>query len=288
MKRFKKIIIAIVFLILLNISIWSSLFQTGNNKFEITFIDVGQGDAILIKTPNNYYGIIDGGPSNNLVSKVEDLLPENKNYIDFILITHPDKDHIKGFEELIKNYNIGTVFINKYNKHSSTLKAIEQMIQEKRIQNYSLNESTDFLVDGVYFDIIWPSQDMSVYDFYDFNETSISAHISYRGFDFITMGDLSSKFEKQAIKNINKNSLKDVELFKASHHGSRFSGDQELFQLISPQYTIFSTGINNTYGHPSLEVIENALKVNSEILRTDIDGNIKFSITSYNDFEIFK
>lgn len=288
MKSLQNIIIAIIFLILLNISIWSSLFQTGNNKFEITFIDVGQGDSILIKTPNNYYGIIDGGPSNNLVSKVENLLPENQNYIDFILITHPDKDHIHGFVELIKSYNIGTIFINKYNKDSSSLKAIEQLIQEKSIENYSLNENTDFSIDGVYFDIIWPSKDLNVYDFYDFNETSISAHINYRDFDFITMGDLSSSFEKQAIRNLDSNNLNDIELFKGSHHGSRFSGDQELFQLISPRYTVFSTGANNTYGHPSLEVIQNALQVNSEVIRTDIDGNIKFSITSGNDFEVFK
>lgn len=288
MKIIKNIIIAIIFLVLLNLSIWSGLFQAGNNKFEITFIDVGQGDSILIKTPNNYYGIIDGGPSDSLVSKVEKLLPAGQKHIDFVLITHPDKDHINGFVELIKSYNIGTIFINKYNKESSSLTAIELLIQEKNIENYSLNEDTDFSIDGVYFDIIWPSRDLDVYNFYDFNETSISAYIRYNDFDFITMGDLSSSFEKQAIANLDTDNLLDIELFKASHHGSRFSGNPDLFQSISPIYTVFSAGKNNTYGHPSEEVIQNALRVNSKVMRTDIDGNIKFSITSGNDFEIFK
>lgn len=288
MKRLTNIIIALGFLILLNISIWSSLFSVNNKKLEITFIDVGQGDSILIKTPNNHYGIIDGGPNNDLVNKIEDLLPPNQRYIDFILVTHPDKDHINGFIELIESYSIGTIFINKYNKDSSTLGELENLIKKYNIQNFSLNESTDFEIDSVSFDIIWPSVDMEVYNFYDFNETSVSAHIKFNGFDFVTMGDLSSNFESQAISKIQPSLLQDVELFKASHHGSRFSGNLELFNLLTPEYTVFSSGINNTYGHPSSEVISNATQVNSEIIRTDIDGNIKFSVTSNNDFEVFK
>jgi competence protein ComEC len=176
----------------------------------------------------------------------------------------------------------------KTNKNTIILNEILGIIKSKNIPTIQLTNAVDFNFDGLDFNTLWPSTNLDVYNFSDFNDTSISFLISYKNFDLLTMGDLSSEYEEKAIKDINNLTDIDLEVLKASHHGSKHSSSLKLLNILTPEIIVFSAGRNNSYSHPNPEVIENSNKIGSDVYRTDISGNIKFVINSSEDYKIFK
>ncbi|MEP7103527.1 MAG: MBL fold metallo-hydrolase [Candidatus Dojkabacteria bacterium] len=271
--------ILLTILVISNFFVWTNLSATEARKgaLEIDILNIGQGDSILIKTPNNHFGLIDGGRDSTVLGELSQVLPIGKTYLDFVIMTHPDADHIAGFIDVFKNYQVNKVFFNKADKSNEVITKIKDEIQEFNIKNYSIDMENDFTIDGIYFDFTWPQDHTKTYTFSNSNDMSASVLIKYEGYKFLTMGDLPSDYEEPSLKNLPVED-RDIDFLKVSHHGSKYSTNLEFLQEIKPEYSFISVGKDNTYGHPTEEVIDNLEKVNSKIFRTDKDGRITLNI----------
>ena len=273
----KVFLFTLTLLIAINISIWREFlsYESKLNYFEFTMLDVGQGDSFLIKTPNNYYGLIDTGRGSKVIEELEKQLPYNYDTLEFVILTHPDADHIEGFLKLVDFFNVKKLFINSSVNDNDIIKEFSTKIN---FQTYSLFDLNDFTLDLVNFDVLWPK--MSEYlQVKDKNDSSVAIAIRYKDLDIYTAGDLPVNYEVQSVENLKFN---DFDILKVGHHGSKTSTGIEFLNILKPEISLISVGKNNSYGHPSEEIIGNLGIVKSSIFRTDMDGSISIRSDGYN------
>jgi competence protein ComEC len=268
--------IAIFLLISSCANLWIN-YSRINSQLEIYILDIGQGDAILIKTPENNLILVDGGKDKFILNELGKVLPYWANSIDVIIATHPDLDHIGGLYEVAEDYNVDTFFINRVHKDSETFSNLK--IEASKKDNYQINYLNDFEIDNLKFDIIWPEDLTTLSSLENINDTSISFKLSYNNFTFLSMGDLNDEFELKALQNCE---CEDIDVLKVSHHGSKTSTPQELLDTINPKISVIAVGMNNSYGHPHKGVVDRIEKNNSFIYRTDRDGRIKIITNGKN------
>jgi len=274
-----KYIFIPIILILSNFFVWSNVYSYESSKgtFEMDVLNIGQGDSILIKTPQNHYGLIDTGRDSKVLSELSQTLPLGRTYLDFVILTHPDADHIGGIDDILESYRVNALFFNKNIKTNELIEDIKSKIQETNTKNYSIDMQNDFTLDGISFDVIWPQDHTKTYTFDNSNDISTSILIKYEGFEILSLGDLPSDFESTSLSDLLPADV-DIDFLKVSHHGSHFSTNMDFLSKIKPEYAFISVGAGNSYGHPTEEVLNNLKSVNSTIFRTDEDGRIKLVI----------
>lgn len=250
------------------------------NKSEITFLDIGQGDSILITNYNGQIGIIDSGKSNNLIFELSKQIPSYFRKIGFVLATHPDSDHIEGFISLVKRYKIEKFFINKYPKDSSIYRKLIQLLDENKIQTINLTDKDDFSFGEFIIDVIWPPSNKEIFS-KDFNNHSISTILTAGNIELFTFGDLDREHELMSLENYNNKIGETFKILKVSHHGSKSSTSIEFLDRIMPDLAIISVGYNNRYGHPHNEVLDLLNQKNIPVLRTDINSTITIPTTGF-------
>lgn len=249
---------------------------------EVIFLDVGQGDSILIKSKTNQYGLIDTGKNGNILSNLEKYIPANNKTLEFIILTHPDQDHIGMFSEISKRYAIKNLFMNKTAKTNNTLDKIKDIIITKSIPNYPLYDINDFIFGEFNIDVLWPVSNTSSGDF-ESNEYSIGISLSLDSFDLVSMGDLGSYVEDDLINFLPN---KHFEVLKLSHHGSKHSSSEDFIKFVDPEIAIISAGRNNSYGHPSSEVIDRLTENKVPFISTQERGDIRIEIQESGIFDI--
>ncbi len=266
-KKSKKVIfILFIFILILYIK------PSFDKDTYVYFIDVSQGDSALIVTKNNKSILVDTGGKLNY--KNDNWKQKNKEFnlmtssiipffksiglkkIDYLLITHGDADHAGYSIELLNNYKVMNKYTNKGRKNSL----------EKKI-NISSLESKYLKID----DIEIYSLNDSIYN--NENKDSLVLLFKIYNYKFLFMADADKEVEKNIIKKYN---LKNIDVLKVGHHGSKTSTDESFINEITPKYSIISVGKNNKFGHPNIETL-NTLK-KSKILRTDELGTIKITL----------
>jgi len=275
---FYKKKILYVLLIMLIIHNNSAFFKSETN---ITFLDVGQGDSILITLPKSKGNIlIDTG---GFISYQKEKWQErNKNYsialdklilyfksiglknIDYLIISHGDYDHMGEAINLVENFKVEKVILNcgEFNELETDLIKI---LDKKKIKYYSCIKELDIDDNKLYF--------LNSKNYDNENDNSSVIYTELNNYKFLFMGDAGVEVEEELIKKYN---LKDIDILKVGHHGSKTSSSKNFINEINPKYSIMSVGKNNRYGHPNKEVLNNL--DNSKIYRTDIDGSIMFKI----------
>jgi len=269
-ENFKKYII---YELLILISFAYALIIIPSDKFEISFLDVGQGDAIFIKTQKNKQILIDGGPSNVVVEKLNEVMPFFDRTIDLLILTHPDYDHLSGALEVLKRLDVKNVLMTGVYMESTYYDEFMKELKSKDINILIADSENDFKIDEVYFDILYPFENISNEKFDPINNSSIAILLRYKDLKIFLGGDIEIKIEDELI-NTYKNL--DVDIYKASHHGSKTSSSLNFLQFLKPETVIIQVGKDNIYKHPSLSVLNNFAQVGMDnIYRTDIDGSIK-------------
>ena len=237
------------------------------------FLDVGQGDSMFILTENKKSIIIDTGGKitykkenwavrNSSYSICEDtLVPFYKslgiNKIDYMFITHGDVDHAKEAKCIEQSMNVKQSFINS-----------DEVTEYEKLYNYKKFGNSFIKIDNVK---IYNIND-NLYD--NENDNSLVLLIEINDLKFLLMGDAGVLVEKNLMDRYN---LKEIDILKVGHHGSKSSSSKEFIDEVNPKYSIISVGKNNRYGHPNSDVLDNL--GNSKIYRTDKDGTILFKIT---------
>lgn len=301
-KIYGRLIILFLVLILFLLSIYFYQNLLGEKKLIVRFLDIGQGDSILIQTPNRENILIDAGPSDKVVNKLEKYLSIFDKDIDITIFTHPDADHITGFYYVLQKYNVKRIIQNgDNNKESEVYKEVGNKI-EKEIEKVGAEKITANCGDKITFKnnkeisliiyIIHPIKNELIIN--ESNENSIVALLVYGNYSFLFTGDVGKDVENKLFFNIQKcfnesdvkiieNTLKNLTVLKVSHHGSNTGSSEEFLKKIKPEYSIISAGKNNRYNHPTKEVITTLEKYSKNILNTIENGDILFK-TNGKDF----
>ncbi len=232
----------------------------------ITFIDVGQGDSILLSTKGKNVLIDTGGNIDYdlSINTINYLKSEGIKKLDYLILTHSDFDHSGVSINLANNFKVEKVIFN-CGEFNDLEQELIKVLDKKKIKYYSCIKELNIDNKKLYF--------LQTKEYDNENDNSNVIYTELNGYKFMFMGDASITTEKEIIDKYN---LPDIDVLKVGHHGSRTSSGKEFINEINPKYSIISVGKKNRYGHPNKEVLDN-LK-NSKIYRTDKDGSIMFKI----------
>ena len=247
----------------------------------VYFIDVGQGDSILLVTPYKDQTIlIDTG--GNISYEVEEWKKRKEEYsigkdtiialmrkigikkIDYLILTHGDYDHMGEAINLIENFKVDKVIFN-CGEFNGLEQDLIKVLDKKKIPYYSCIKQLNIDDNKLYF--------LNNKDYGNENDNSSVIYTELNNHKFLFMGDAGIEVEEGLIEKYN---LNDIDVLKVGHHGSKTSSSENFINEISPKYSIISVGKNNRYGHPNKEVLSNLEQ--SKIYRTDQDGSIMFKI----------
>ena len=249
----------------------STTTQTSANV-TIKFIDVGQGEAILIALPEKTM-LIDAGPTGS-APKIAQVLQElGRNKIDYLVATHPDEDHIGGMADVISNTQIGTIYAPNKTNNTATYRKFLAAIQNNNLQ-ITLAEAGTIIdqTDSYKLEILWPKKDAN---FPETNDYSIIIKLTVGNKMFLFTGDAPTS----AILDSNPG---HIDVLKVSHHGSRTGTTEQLVRKLSPTYAVVSYAVDNSYGHPMQSVLNALHKYSVEVWGTGANGIITITCDGTN------
>lgn len=275
MKLKKKNLIITCLLICLSIVFTACSQQSSNavntsnksNELKVHYIDVGQGDSILVQTKDKNI-LIDAGTRKSSDNLISYLKKQHIKKLDYVIATHPHEDHIGGMPKVIEEFEISNFYAPKKTANTKIFKDMILQLKKKNLKinvakkgislNLSTNSSLDFLA---------PVKD----NYENTNDSSAVVKLTHGNTKFLFTGDAEKTSEKDIL---NSNEDLSSNVLKVGHHGSHSSSSKEFLDKINPKIAIISCGKNNDYGHPHKETMKELNKRNIEVYRTDIDGNI--------------
>lgn len=280
MKIFRLFFLLIISLLLLVGCAQKKTTTTASSTFTaptliIKVLDVGQGDSILIKTPNKVI-LIDAGTINGSKNLVRLLKNSDITNIDIFFASHPHSDHIGGVQSILKNFSVKQIYDSGQKMPSGLYINMLKKAAEQKIP-FSIAKAGDQieLDPDIYLEVLSPIQPFFMMgtdsDKYDLNKNSIVTRLVYKDFSMLLTADIEKATEDRLLQN--GQPLKST-ILKAPHHGSRTSSSPKFLHAVNPDAVIISLGVDNEYKHPHKEVIDRYKKMNLNIYETDQHGTI--------------
>lgn len=236
-----------------------------DGSFWVEFIDVGQGDSALIQC-DGHYMLIDGGPSS-ASSVVYAILKNSEiDYIDYMIATHPDADHIGGLAGALNYATVGVCYSPETSHDTKTFESLVKYLNKQNVAITVPSAGTTFQLGRASVEILGPIEKSS-----DTNNNSIVTKITFGNTCFLFMGDAEIEEEYSLIEAGVELSC---DVLKVGHHGSVCSTSDEFLRKATPRYVIFSVGAENSYGHPTEEVLAKLRAFDLSLYRTDMQGDI--------------
>jgi len=245
--------------------------RPASRQLIVHFIDVGQGDCILVQFPNGKVMLIDAGDDQNAPFIVDYLREHRIRVIDYLVATHPHADHIGGLDEVIEAFDIGKVYMPRVTHTTRSFQEVLLSLQRKELAVTAAEKGVLIVKDrGVEARVLAPGA--SSYE--DLNDYSAVIRVVYGSTAFLFTGDAGKTSEQQMIES---GSDLRADVLKVAHHGSSDATTEAFLQRVSPKYAVISVGRNNDYGHPHRETLDALSRNGIQVYRTDIDGTIVFS-----------
>ena len=234
---------------------------------EVHYIDVGQGDATLIKC-GSHAMLIDGGNNNKGTTVQLYLKKQGVESLDYVIGTHPDADHIGGLDVIVYKYNCDTVIMPDYEKDTKTYQELVDVIHDKNMKITYPVVGEQYALGEAKFTIIAPNSNSYGGNA---NDYSVAILLEYGKNRFLFTGDAEEASETEMLSNGIELS---ADVYKVAHHGSRSASTQEFINAVRPKYAVISCGEGNSYGHPHAEVLNRLRSMGVEVFRTDEQGSI--------------
>ena len=250
--------------------------QQPGDEVQFHFIDVGQGDAILITTPEGNMLIDSGDLSPDSQKKLDSYLKsQNIDAFEVVVFTHTDADHIGSGDIVINSYDVKTVIMPDYQATTKVYNRLVNAIEKHNVDLVLIGEDEDCEKPGYTFKLgpITHTVMAPTKDFDDPNEMSVVIKSVYGETSVLLTGDAEIKSEKAMLLEYTNGEL-DVDILKAGHHGSSSSTSHSFMTATSPEITIISCGEGNSYGHPQKVVMDRLEKAEITVYRTDLQGTI--------------
>jgi competence protein ComEC len=246
---------------------------TTNEHLEVTLLDVGQGDAILVETPDGQVVLIDGGPSvGRLLNELGAALPRSEHRVDLVVLSHPQEDHITGLVGLFDRYDVGAVLAGPREGSIGAYDALRERIASAGVPVLVAERGlVADLGDGVELEVLGPPPEGVHKGADELNENSVVLQLRYGDVSFLLTGDLGFLGEEALLR-----SGADLHstVLKVGHHGSDGSTSTAFLDAVKPGVAAISVGVKNSFGHPSPTT---RLRLEGiPLLRTDVNGRITF------------
>ncbi len=241
----------------------------------ISFLDVGQGDGILIQSPTGVQVLVDGGPGNNLIAPLQKEMAWYDKTVDMLIVTNPDKDHFEGFIGLLDHYKTFAV-LEPGTTGGASFPLLGEALAKKQIPRFTALSNQRVNLGGeAYLYILFPDRDISGLSS---NDGSIVMKLVYGKTCALLQGDSTAKIEEYLLEKAKAEQKEKLhcDIIKLGHHGSRTSSTLEYLKASGAKWGIISAGEGNSYGHPHQEVLENLAKAKIEALGTYNLGTISF------------
>ncbi len=264
---------------LLIITILTSLACTSlpENNLQVSFLDVGEGDAILIQA-NGQNILIDGGPSGQTVcQELGKLLPFWERKIDLLILSHPHLDHLTGLLEVMKRYQIGKILASPLSSDLPSYQEFLQRAVENKIEYLIAKSGQQFMLsNGALLNILNPSDNIYTESSVEIDDCSLVMLLTYGDHSIFLTSDIGSKTESLLLR---ERLVKNTDILKIAHHGSATSSSASFLMVTNPAIAVISVGANNQFGHPDQSVLARIHEAGIKtIYRTDLDGTITFVI----------
>jgi len=257
--------------------VWTAAFTVPDNRLHVFFLDVGQGDAILIQKGHQQI-LIDGGPDpEKICLELGDKLPFWDRTIEMVILTHPDVDHITGLVEVLQRYEVKQVLTSGQECDSSVCMEWRRLIEEKDIEHTIARAGQRIALSGeVSLEVLHPQRTLLQATASDVNNNSVVLRLVFHDFSLLLPGDVFEEAEQHLLDQ--RSSLRSTAL-KVAHHGSDTSSCPEFLAGVEPQLAVISVGEGNPFGHPSPEVVERLVEMVGEdnVYLTSEQGTIELT-----------
>ena len=280
----------------------------------VHFVDIGQGDGIIVQFPNGQNMLIDAGPKSKVTQLTDYIDSLGITTFDYLIATHQDEDHIGGMPTVFDKYQVNYVFRpfvyssyssgdlssedlpenfndgNRAKTYTCTTKIYYEFLQsivDERCGWSFFNKDSDFTMDftvenvdySLSFDFLTPTSDIKNVSYTDANDYSPIIILYYADYRIMFTGDAEKTTEKEFLDYYTDDISKfDVDLLKVGHHGSKTSSSQALIDIVRPEDSVISCGKGNKYKHPLTETLQRLADIGSNIYRTDVQGTIILSV----------
>ncbi len=269
-------LMSLIVLTLISIGVWAGLYIEGGaqieQQFEVTFLDVGQGDATLIETPGGTQVLVDGGPNSSVLQVLAKELPLFDRTLDMVVATHPDSDHVGGLSDVLERYTVSQLLATEHEGDSVAATAFYDAAEvegavitmARRGQVWQLDTDTKL-------EVLFPETETSAMET---NAASIILKLTHGNNCFLLTGDAPKRIEEYLVLAEGENLECDV--LKIGHHGSRTSTSEMFLAEVEPRYAVISYGADNRYGHPHVEVTDLLFNERVEVFETAKQGSVTF------------
>ena len=282
--KVKKILKVLVASSILLIIFSSVLIYYYPKTLKIYFVDVGQGDCTLIKTPTNKHILIDGGGSEfgNFDVGESTLLPylldRRITTIDYMLISHFDSDHIDGLFAVMENLKIKNIIISKQGEKSDNFIRFQELVKNKKVNVLVVKKGDRIQIDKYsYFEILFPEKNLIQDNV--LNNNSIVANFCSIGLKILFTGDVEEIAENRLCELYRDTDKLKSTILKVAHHGSKTSSTAKFLELVTPKIALIGVGEGNKFGHPNNGVLDRIRDYTNKIYRTDKNGEIEIIYT---------
>ena len=251
---------------LIDLNVTQAPLPVPGDDLIVHFIDVGQGDSILIQFPEGETLLIDASTRSRGNDVVSYLKNNGISAIDYLVATHPHEDHIGGLTKVIDEFDIGKIYMPKVAHTTKTYEDLLTVIKEKNLKVTTAKVGvTIFENPEINVKILAPASDK----YKEINDYSAVIKIKYNQTSFLFMGDAMAASEKELLsEDISAN------LIKIGHHGSNSSTNNKFLEKVNPEYAVISCGTDNSYGHPAENILKKLAENDIDTYRTDKSGTI--------------
>ncbi|MDD3369273.1 MAG: ComEC/Rec2 family competence protein [Lachnospiraceae bacterium] len=235
--------------------------QTGT--LEVHFLDVGQADSTLLLC-DGHAMLIDCGTEDKGTAIQNYLQKRGIRQLDYLVLTHPDSDHIGGAAVVVTKFDIGKTFVSNYEKSNSTYKKLIKAMDNKDLKGITPKVGSSYTLGSAKFTILAPND-----TYEDPNNASVALRIVYGKNSFLFTGDAEEEAEQDILTN--KKMVKS-DVYQVGHHGSNTSTSDDFLEAVAPKYAVISCGEGNSYGHPRAETLNKLRAAGVQVFRTDEQG----------------
>ncbi len=286
----KVFLIAATLLLLLGCILIYQNITYNDKKLHVVICNVGQGDAIFIRTPQGSDILIDGGPDDKVLSCLSKHMPFWERDLELIMLTHPHADHFTGLFSVLKTYKVKAFATEDLENKTLGFGELTNLIKNKAISTRFVFAGDKFkLKDGVEFEIVGPTEEFlrqtspggTIGESNEFG--SVETLIKFKDFSALFTGDSQASELADALQPFDSaQGFSPVSVLQVPHHGSKTGLNAEILDFLQPKLAVISVGLKNKYGHPTPFILDLLKSNNIKTLRTDQNGEVEITSDGFN------
>ncbi|MBI3261347.1 MBL fold metallo-hydrolase [Candidatus Berkelbacteria bacterium] len=273
-RRLWQAYLAIISLV--GIVIWTSAAHAPDELLHVYALDIGQGDAIYMRLPSGNDILIDGGPNEQVLSELGEVMPLTDHEIDLVIATHNHSDHIGGLDDVLASYRVKEIWLSGALHNTNTFEKWHAAIEQEQKEGATVVEAhagIEKQFGEVKLKVYYPPESLHGQEPKEQHDAMIVTKASYGEFDILLTGDAEARHEQELLEHSAPDL--DVEVLKVGHHGSSTSTTEAFLKATTPKTAIISVGKGNKFGHPTPSTLERLKQYQAQIYRTDENGRVE-------------